>query len=196
VPNGISLVIEFIVRGTPITVTIWVTTGNPITQAYLELLGAAVQLWWETVADTAYFNDVFYSKVTVTDQSMANSIQAIIAPPAPIPGALPGESEPNSVAVVVSLRTNKIGRSFRGRLFTPPPGVGVVSGSNITAGHQAALKDVWDDLLATLVTAGSTPVVVSKYANKLPRVVAVATPIFSTVVNSRVDTQRRRLPKT
>jgi len=65
--------------------------------------------------------------------------------------------------------------------------VNPTTAQNILAAVRALIEDVPQSLNAQLV-------VVSRYSNGVPRSVGIATPVTSAIlVDSRVDTQRRRL---
>jgi hypothetical protein len=102
-------------------------------------------------------------------------------------GGSAAEALPASTALVVTLRTATRGRSFRGRVYWGPwneaangPG-GVPTAANVTG---AAAQ--WAGFVTSLVGTGLSLVVASY---KL----ATATDVATTTVDSRWDTQRRRL---
>jgi len=195
VPDGIRLVFRFILRGQPVTITIWVTTENEITEAFLGTLADACLAWWDAGGKDAFSNELYLSTVEATQQDVQNGFQVTSVNDPPIAGGTAASALPNNVAVVTTFRTSLIGRSHRGRVFLPGIANNAVSGSNVIAGAVTNLDDAMTDLLATMVTAGCTPVVVSKFHDGAPRSTAVVTPIATIQVRSRVDTQRRRLPK-
>jgi len=195
VPDGIRVVFRFILRGQPVTITIWVTTENEITETFLGVLADACLAWWDAGGKAAFSNELYLSTVEATQQNVQNGFQVTAVNDPPIAGGIVASAMPNNVAVVTTFRTSQIGRSHRGRVFLPGVASNDVSGSNVISGAVTDFDDAMTDLLATMVTAGCTPVVVSKYHEGAARTTAVVTPITTIQVRSRVDTQRRRLPK-
>jgi hypothetical protein len=63
---------------------------------------------------------------------------------------------------------------------------------NISPTWTASFGDKFMDFIDALGAINMTLVVVSNYANKVLRVVALATEIISVIVDTKVDSQRRR----
>jgi len=104
-----------------------------------------------------------------------------------IAGADGGDPLPASVALVVTLRTALRGRSHQGRVYTGP-----YTEAGNTAGAPTALLvgDVaaqWSWLVATGLPGSGLTLVVASYK------LSTATDVVTTTVDSRWDTQRRRL---
>jgi hypothetical protein len=194
VPGGVKIVFRFILRGQPVTIGIYITTQQEINQAYLTTLANTAVNWWTGGGKNAFSVDLFLAAVEATQQSVQNGLQVIVGLDPLVNGTVANEAVPNQVALVVSLRTAQIGRSFRGRVYLPGLADNQVIGSNVSGVTAAAFKSTIDGLFTNLTVVGAIPVVVSRFANKVPRVTAVATPIITTLVSTRVDTQRRRLP--
>lgn len=98
-----------------------------------------------------------------------------------------------NAAMCVSLRTSFTGRSFRGRMFIGGLGqAGLQDAQNFTPTYVAAVAGVVEDFITALNTINQTLVVVSNYALGVVRVIALATEIISIIVDTKVDSQRRR----
>jgi len=168
--------------------------GSPITTANLATIAGIFQnalytQWAARMGDGWSIDDI-----TATDWSLANGGQYQYVNGIPFPGQETIEEVPASVALVVSTRTAKTGRSFRGRTYLPGLTEASVTGNNVNALTMTTAADYLDDIVTDLATANFDLVVYSLYSEGAPRVTPVQTPITTAVINSRVDTQRRRLP--
>lgn len=123
----------------------------------------------------------------------AGSILAF-APAAPVAGGIAVSSEPGNVSFSVSLRTGVAGRSFRGRKY--------IAGMPTTQRVGNVVQPVWaNDLInalnglrSILLGINGVLVVVSRIADGLQRLEALATPVNAiTVADFNIDSQRRRL---
>lgn len=100
---------------------------------------------------------------------------------------------PANVTVAVKWNTGLRGRSYRGRTFHIGLCEGMVNGNKVNEAPAAAILGAYQTLLSMLSLSTMDLVVLSKYADKAPRTVAVATPIIGCSVDEWVDSQRRRL---
>lgn len=118
-----------------------------------------------------------------------------------IAGTGAGDPLPNEVSAVVTLRTAKAGKSYRGRVY--------FSGANeaqndatqhMEAAYQTAIKDFMDAVMSDMASEGITLAVLSapRYANLVPPLdiqtwAGDLTDVVSTqVLDSKWDSQRRR----
>lgn len=141
-------------------------------------------------------NTVF-TDVTGTDISQPDGIQVVALNGTGEAGQR-GNNASNNVALVASLRTGFSGRSMRGRTY-----VAGLAEADITGNFfDEANRDGLEDQFKRLIGIGADPVelngnlcVLSRVAAGVVRPSAVSTIINQIIVNARVDTQRRRLPK-
>lgn len=105
-----------------------------------------------------------------------------------------GEALPAQITTVISHRTDRTGRSYRGRNYVPGLGENNVDRNDANVDWVNDLTATYSDLRLDLVQADYEQVVYSLYHDGQPRLEPVHTRITGTIVNSRVDTQRRRLP--
>lgn len=112
-------------------------------------------------------------------------------------GSAAGNPVPSNVAYVITLGTGFTGRSYRGRFYMPALTTAHVAGDdNVTSTYSDAVVDAVADLLADALTAGWTPVVLSRVTGGAPRATAIGTPITDIIArNTTTDSQRRRLGK-
>lgn len=106
----------------------------------------------------------------------------------PIAGTAAGQSLPPSSAVVASLRTAKIGKRYRGRMYLPPV-TETDSDGNLLSATANTMRDQLAAFGATLVVDSMTPVVYS-------RVLGTGEPITAYWIDARLRDQRRRSNRT
>jgi hypothetical protein len=173
------------------------------TSAEMTDLAEAFNLWWEEEVQPLQHNGTVLLRHRVRDVATANGAQIEVAKGAPNTGAVATAKLPNSIAVAISWRTALTGRSFHGRTYHMGMAESQVDDNDITAAHLVALTAAYADLLTRLgaLIVPTDLVVVSyfsKAANANPphnRAAALVTPIVSAQVGTRVDSQRRRLPR-
>ena len=139
-------------------------------------------------------DDVWVSGVEAIDWTLAGGLSKQTTRTLPINGLTSGDAVPNNVALVTSHRSNYTGRSNRGRTYLGGFGEGAVAANQVQSVVVNAMMDFWDELDANLLAENMSHVIYSLYTNGAPRVTPVARVITSRLINSRVDTQRRRLP--
>jgi len=142
-----------------------------------------------------YFShDIALSTVVAHDISVANGEKQVLAVSPPIQGFVTGPAVPNNVALVVSHKTAKTGRSFMGRTYLAGADIASLTDNSIGAARAANIVAQFNTLITALGTINAELVVASFVSGGVPRAMGVATPVDSTAMNLRVDTQRRRLP--
>lgn len=192
VPNGIKIEMNYLQVGIPVVNRFYVTmTGAPSSADLDDAIAATL----------AFYNDLrpFQSpglvlqNITATDVSVANGTQTILPLTSDNTGTGSGAAAAANAAMCVSLRTNYTGRSFRGRFYLGGLGASnMYDAHNWTASTTAAIAGIFEDFITALGAINQTLVVVSNYANKIVRVVALATEIISVIVDTKIDSQRRR----
>jgi len=192
VPNGIKIEWNMTQLGVPVVNRVYVTMSAAPSSADLD---DAI------IAATDFYNDfknlqhsaVTLQNITATDVSVANGTQTILPFTTSNVGLGSGAAAAANAAQCVSLRTNFIGRSFRGRFYLG----GLVSGNQTDAqnwgsGQTTALAGYFEDFIDALNAINMTLVVVSRFASGVARVVNLATEIISIIVDTKIDSQRRR----
>lgn len=194
-PNGIKVTFVFSIGGKEVTISIYVTTPSGVDLTDLENAVAIGESWWNDQLRGLVATGVTLLAIRALDVSVENGQQVVnnnIETPA---GLVAGDAMPNNVALVFSLRTGFVGRSFRGRFYIPGLAESAVSGNNIVSGTLTYAQQVGTALVTLFAAGGLTVVVASYVANGVQRTTAVATPVQTVLINTRVDTQRRRLPR-
>lgn len=197
IPNTVELVPRFKLLNGNIAVNVLhfeKTDGSQPTSGDLSNLVAAY-LAWEGSTLSQRSAQVQLVSIYARDMTAQNSVVLDYAVNPVRAGALASNAMPSQVSIAMSLRTGLAGRSFRGRVYHIGLTEAQVAGDFLNAGVAAALLTKYAGLLATGFTSiGFELVVVSRFANGVPRAFGVTSAVKSIIlVDERVDTQRRRL---
>ena len=195
-PLGIRVALEYEVFGKVVVNVYHVTTTEPIITIKLLDIAEVFEAWWLDSMSDLFSEDIALTTVTALDLSQVNGEKQTLVVSPPLPGLLLNEAVTNNVAVVASLATAKTGRSFRGRSYHAGMNTLQLEENHIPSARAASMVLGYGELITALGLEASVLVVASFQSENEPRVVGVATPVDSVSVNTRVDTQRRRLPKT
>lgn len=192
VPNGIKIEWNATQNGVPIVQRVFVTKTSAPTPADLD---DAI------IAALAYFNakkgalhpSYILQNITVTDVHVANGTQVILPLTSANVGTGSGVAAAANAAMCISLRTSFTGRSFRGRFYEGGLLMdGFANAQTFQPTYASGLAGFFEDFIDALNAINMTLVVVSNYAAGVVRIVAVATEIISLIVDTKVDSQRRR----
>lgn len=192
VPNGIKIEWNYVQNNIPIVNRVYTTKTSTIGSADLD--DAIVKA-------TAFYNDikglmhptVILQNITATDVSVANSIQTVLPFTTANVGTGAGSAAAANAAQCISLRTANIGRSFRGRFYLGGCIVNnMADAQNWGTTQTGFLVSHFEAFITALQTVNQTLVVVSRYANKVARVVNLASEVIGVVIDTKVDSQRRR----
>jgi hypothetical protein len=174
------------------------TPTAPVAQAIFSGLSTSVPFTtWNTVlAPTTSFTGVSLRDLRVANQPLVTSTGAAVV------GTGAGESLPNEMAAVVTLRTNLAGRSARGRIYTMGyTAVALAPGNVIAPGPVASLGN-WAATIAGVFSSNGLTFCLG-LPHRLAYVSVAGTPhaerlattvdVTSTVVrDNHWDSQRRR----
>lgn len=192
VPNGIKVELNGVQNGVPVVNRFFVTQTGSVGSADLDDVIVETLAFWNIIK-AGYHNSFTLQNITATDVSVANGIQTILPLTTGNVGSAGGDAAAANAAVCVSLRTNFTGRSFRGRMYLGALPTAIFTDAQNISLSQAAVYAGWfEDFITALGTINKTLVVVSNYAAGVVRVVALATEIISIIVDTKVDSQRRR----
>ena len=103
-----------------------------------------------------------------------------------------GQTPPPQVAVVVSTRTTMANRSGRGRFYLPGPASDQLTAGQLTNTARDAYLAGATSMFSDLNAAGLNPVI---WHRPTSPDAGTTTPIISLIVDSVLDTQRRRRDK-
>lgn len=156
------------------------------------LLGAS---WWNTLR-ACISNQITSVETYYTDLSDQAGPVSSQPPFTNASGAHASHAVPNNVAFVITHRTANRGKSYRGRSYIAAMAQDFVVGNTVTtAGVNNCVLAF--EALRTAASAALVPfVIVSRRHDKAWRTVGLATVVTTCVArDSRVDTQRGRLPR-
>jgi len=155
-----------------------------------------IKTWWTGTAKGGFHSSLALAAIRTRDMTSQAGLVEDYIYPTPEAGTVAGVAAPSNVAVCVSHRTGLAGRSYRGRTYLMGIAENVYTDNHLDTTYPAAFGTLVQDMMDDLYTAGSyVHVVASFYHNHAPRATAQITPVTYLQVNSRLDTQRRRLPK-
>jgi len=179
-----------------ITNTLYVKQDGPITPTDLgDVANSLVNLWIQNIMPRLS-NQTRLVGVSVRDLSAQNGLVFdYTGQPLPASGGVAGPPLPSSVAIVISLRTNRAGRSYRGRLYLAGFSETQSDGNFFFNNLPTLLANGITNVLLGLATGSRVPVVVSRFSEGTARSTGVTTPITSVAARTvRVASQRKRLP--
>lgn len=121
-------------------------------------------------------------------------VPAVYIAPAPLPGDVTGGSLPPDVAITITKRTEKPGRTFLGRMYMCGVGIADVTDDRLDEVRALALANSAESFLADDITLGTgevfTPVVASR---KLMDELIVAKDAAAAVTQVEVDRVTRNI---
>lgn len=194
-PLGIRVAVEFNLNGKVVVNIYHVTTTDPIVTVKLVDIAQVFVAWWDTYLSVNMSDEIALFQVTALDMSVPNGEKITVVVSPEVPGLLVQSVLSNNVAAVVTLKTAKTGRSFQGRAYLAGLSELEVVGNTIIAARVTVILSHFPELVSSLGTNAAKLVVASFQSGGVPRETGVATEVDAFSMNDRVDTQRRRLPK-
>lgn len=192
VPDGIKIEWNASQNGIPIVNRVYTTVTGGVSESNLDDAYAAALAFFNDIK-AAYHPSYVLNDITVTDVSIVGGMQKIYPLVADNIGTSGGSAAAANAAVVISLRSGLVGRSYRGRFY-----VGGLSNNNLdnaqNIGTSAAAfyASTFEDFMTALNGVGQVLVVVSRFAAGVARIVALTTEVLSLIVDTKIDSQRRR----
>lgn len=194
-PGVVQCNLNFTWRNVPVLNTLYFSkvAAGAVTAADLLGLSVNVRDWWLNTLRAWITSEITFQSVYATDLTTQTSGTFLQTALLPVAGSQNTESVPNSIALCVKFGTGARGRGSRGRNYVPGmPQVQFADNyfnpgytTNIIASYNA--MDDWVDPAEWL------HVVLSRYINKLPRPLGVATPVTSYSLTTQLGaTQRGR----
>jgi hypothetical protein len=175
--------------------TLWFknTAAGSYTGTQRSDLGTEIVAWYNTYMKNQLGAAVSLNSIEIINQEAQNA-PSLIATVVPAISGVNGQTHPLNVALVGSWRTNNRGRSYRGRYYTPGIPVSVrVDDGTITTTFAGQLATTLAKLFDPAVITKGILVVASHYFNLNPRITAALTPITAVIVETLLDSTRRRL---
>lgn len=165
--------------------------------ADLVALAAQIDVNWQGNWRSEQPLEVTYVKTEVRGLALQNDI-ATSDNTSTNPGADASAALPNNVTFAIKKESGLTGRSARGRTYwigIPVNKLQAADENTLTAAYITAIVANVDTVRTSIIAvAGWTPVLVSRFTNKLPRAAGETFPWLTTTnVDNRVDTQRGRM---
>jgi len=182
-------------HGQKVENTLYFRLAGGMSVAQMTDLWNKMLTWWTVNLAPHLSNDLTLRGGKVTDLSTQSGAALDFNAPTPNPaGTVPSPSLPGNVACCVSIKTAARGRSFRGRNYIAGIAEASVVGNTLDLAVTVNVQAAYDAILTVPFVAPWEWVVVSRYANKLPRVTGVATAVTrAQVIDRNVDSMRTRL---
>jgi hypothetical protein len=150
--------------------------------------------FWQSELRGSVGDDFTLQTIKVTNLTTQFSGVFEAAPSANPTGAVSGTIAPNNAAQVVSLKTAKRGRPYRGRNYMPAiPSANLQDAQHVTTAAAGALETAYQNLGTALFVAGYRHVVGSRWENGVIRTVGEPTPITNYIGREKIGTMRRRI---
>jgi hypothetical protein len=192
VPNGIKIEMNHIQNGIPVVNRFYTTQAGTVSSADLDDLAIVALAFWNNYKAACHVSLVLQN-ITLTDVSVDGGVQLIVPVLTGNTGGATSAPAAANAAVVASLRTARTGRSYRGRFyFGGLPNANLADAQSISSGQAAVYAGYMTDLIDALTAIEKTLVVVSRFHALAVRAVAVVTEVISIIVDTKVDSQRRR----
>lgn len=166
-------------------------TKNPVatwTQPELVQLAIVFREWWDDFYKLYASDAVSLGQVQVRVLDPDNPLGYDLPVSPPIPGTNQLQEAPGSATQTISWRTGLAGRKYRGRDYAVGlSDVAIADDDRVTSPYTSVLAQAAVELLTALATATFRLVVFHRADNTFTQVV-------SFIVESILDSQRRRLP--
>lgn len=180
--------------GETVVNTLHVKKAGTLLTTDLQAITTIVAGWLGAVYRNRISQSMVWTRINVLDlsSSTAPSLDTPISPT--ISGANTSGSQPNNVALVISLRSLARGRSSRGRWFVAGiPRDQSASSVAVQLAYASQMGADFSTLMNNLRVSDYTPVVVSTFSEGVQRSEGVTFPITGVIVDTAMDSQRRRL---
>jgi len=192
-PNGVEVTFKGVQNGIPIVNIFHVDNDDVPTESDLEAIGELFDDWLVTNWLPILHESYLLPQIVVKDISVENGIEFTKNFTPPYQGTGTNDPMAANAAMVVSWRTAQTGRSFRGRTYIGGLDNGVLANAqNVTTTFASDAADLIVTLLDALTATGRRLAVLSKYANGVARVTGLLTEIISIIIDTKIDSQRRR----
>jgi len=174
-----------------------VHSDTAIDPTVLNTIGATFATWATNYYMNHLSSDLTLEAIEVTDLTTTGGMGIVYTTGLPVTGGDTSGALPNNVAIAVKLASGLTGRSQRGRTFVPGIAAGALTADrqSINSTLQGLLIAAFEQLISDLIDAGVRLVVTSYFSGGAPRVTPQNTEITNPLVNTVLDSQRKRLPE-
>jgi len=192
VPHGIKIEWNYVQNNIPVVNRVYTVVAGSPTTTNLEQAIVEAHAFYLDIQGLQH-PTLILQNITATDVHVANGTQTVLPLTTSNVGTGTGSAVAANAAVVISLRTNFTGRSFRGRFYAGALcDSNMANAQNIITSAATFYAGAMEDFIDALNTINMTLVVVSRFAAGVARVVNLATEIISVIVDTKIDSQRRR----
>lgn len=194
-PTGAHAIAEMVTQSTAWTFGLTVDMGTAPSAALLAQLNELIKDWYDTslkgllTTNTGLTGVTSYSMVSETAPVIADAISP------PIYGSTGSTPIALNAAIVSTLRTAMRGRSGRGRIYLTGLTEAAADSVAWDGTTVSSLDSAWDDLKTAIEAVDWIWVVASKESGGSPRAEALLTPVTGIDVQTRIASQRRRVPR-
>lgn len=196
VPNGIQLCFDFVTAGQFWQFCIMLRKpGGGVSPTDLSTVAGYGSAWWVSDLKTVMTTDNTLRQIRATDMTVQGGPLSTVS--IGTTGAVAPPMLPLGTPVVVSLRTDKRGRSYRGRVYLSGVAEANRASSSpvdLTTGFAGTtLPARFAALDANLQSGGYEVIVASRQHNKSVTNPAATNRVTAYVIDTHLDSQRRRL---
>lgn len=193
-PNIAKVIVKHTCQGQDILNMFHFSKPTAINQSDLDGLASDVSNLWIANIMPLVSNQLVLTEVDAVDLTTQSGPESQFIVNPTVPGTLTSPMLPSNVALVLTKRTAKRGRSYRGRTYiagatqaeeSGPLEIGTATLSSFLTAITTVLTD---STLAPFVAG-----VLSYFLNGVPRSTGVLEPITAVSANTQWDSQRRRL---
>lgn len=194
IPNSATLCFNWVTAGQNWQFCLTVRkSAGAITPADLETITTTANGWWDATLKPLMGNENLLANITATDQQTQGGPQDIEVVGEPGTGG-GSTAVPMNAAQVISLRTQKRGRSYRGRNYTGGwPAVTLASQVDWSGSASLSRASAWNSLANVLDLVGFDVVVASKQHNNTVTNPAETNEIIAYLADVHIDSMRKRL---
>lgn len=193
VVDGIEVVLKAVQNGVPIVNVYNVQDTETHDAARLGEIADVFHTWWVDNLKPILNNSYVLQSITATNLTSSAGPQVVRSYTTGNQGDLTGEQVAGNAALVISWRTALIGRSFRGRTYVGGlDGAATDTAQNVSSAFASAIGTSATNLIDALNTAGAALAVLSRFVGGVLRVAGLLTEIISVIVDTKIDSQRRR----
>ena len=195
VPNVVEAVPHITMNGKEITLTFYGEIAGGYSAADVQNLADEMDDWaatelkpWLSVSGT-------YDFTSTRGLEFANDVIGLSSTGAGAGGEA-SQALPNNAVLSVKRRSGFTGRSARGRVYVPVAFGELSTNENyVSSGFAVGITAALDEVRVYMLNAGFTEVIVSRYTGGSLRATGVTFDVVDySVVDTRIDSQRRRLP--
>lgn len=179
------------------------STTGPYVGADLQAAAQEVATVWAAHFSPVLGGDQFLTHVVAKDLSVVDGSEATFVEPSPVQGGTGGGDMSANVSLVVSWKESLSYKGGHPRSYLAGiPRSGIADPQHVSGAYATSVQSAANAFIAG-IAAGTFPVamgsgqlaVVHYRINKVVQTPPLVKPILSATVNTRLDSQRRRLQK-